>query len=168
MKIFLLQKILNSKLIISALIFIFAFSALCEGRLPPHKLTTLDGKTVSLDNLPGELNVINFWASWCGPCKKELPEINEIAKSYEDSKVFFIAVNEDEKKGAMDSFLKLNPLEMAVAEDTGHALAAKLGVNSLPILVIADKKGNVLHVQNGYTPGDGKRLERKIISLLNK
>ncbi len=163
-----MNKIFVIAFVISSFFFSFVADANSQGKLPNLELTTIDGKAVSLHNLPGKLNVFNFWASWCSPCRRELPELSEVADKYKDKQVFFVAVSEDEKKSAMEKYLKSNPLKMSVIADNKHILAQKIGISSLPTVLIVDKKGNIVYSHNGYMKGDGKRLERKIITLLAK
>ncbi|HEY1986588.1 MAG TPA: TlpA disulfide reductase family protein [Terracidiphilus sp.] len=116
-------------------------------RAPDLQLKDLAGKTQKIADLRGAIAVVNFWATWCGPCREELPLLSRLSQEYASKKVRFIAVsaNEPGDRGKVDEFLKSNKLEMDVwVGATDYMLdRADLG-NVLPATMILDDRGEVV------------------------
>lgn len=111
---------------------------------PQTVLTGLDGAPVSLEDFLGQPVVLNFWASWCGPCRFEMPALTQMAADRPD--IHFVFVNQREGQGAAERFyrqLKLTPHNVLL--DPKAALGRAYGVTGLPTTVILDAKGNVTH-----------------------
>ena len=89
-----------------------------EGKLPEH----LDGKVV----------IVDFWASWCGPCKDSFPAMEELQKTYGDKGLVILAVNLDEEKSAMEDFLKQNKVSFTVVRDASKKLVNAVNISSMP------------------------------------
>jgi thiol-disulfide isomerase/thioredoxin len=112
---------------------------------------TTDGKTVSLTDLKGKVVLINFWATWCGPCRQEMPELVALYKKYKERGLVVLSVAADETHEPVDAFLKDSPLPFTVVygvEDMKRAYA----VNSLPTTVLVDKDGQIVFDIDGYDP----------------
>jgi len=126
-----------------------------EGRLP--------------EGMKGKVVVVDFWASWCGPCKESFPAMNDLQKKYSDRGLLIVAVNVDEARKDMDEFLKANPAGFTVVRDAAQALVAKANVGTMPSSFILDRQGKVRFVHSGFH-GDKtrKQYEEEIESLLSK
>jgi thiol-disulfide isomerase/thioredoxin len=126
-----------------------------EGKLPE----TLKGKVVLLD----------FWASWCDPCKASFPAMEELHKRYEAQGLVVIAVNVDEKKSDMDGFLKKNAASFTIVRDAAQKLVAQAGIATMPSSFIVDQEGKVRFVHAGYFGEETKKqYQQQIESLLKK
>jgi len=127
----------------------------------------LEGKVPQ--DLKGKIVIVDFWASWCAPCKASFPALNDLQKKYAKQGVVVIAVNVDEDRADMDKFLKSNPPAFTVVRDVGQKLVAKVGVKSMPSSFVLDGEGKVRFVHSGFR-GDKtkKEYEEQIESLLKK
>lgn len=119
---------------------------------------TAQGLEGTLPDLKGKVLVVDFWASWCGPCKKALPVLAELHKEYGDKGVVFIAVSLDEKKADMDAYLKKSPIPFAVVRDPKGKLAEKLGIEGIPTSFVVAGDGKLREVHDGF---EGEAKARK-------
>lgn len=128
-------------------------------RAPPFSLRTLDGAPVSLESLKGKVVLIDFWASWCGPCMREMPFLGKLARALRPEGLEVLAVNvEGEPEKVRQAIAKIPP-PLRVLVDEG-AVAERYGVQTLPHLVVVDRAGEVAWVHVGS--GRQDVLERKI------
>ena len=122
-----------------------------EGTAPPFKATSFDGSEVAINAaMDKKLYVINFWATWCPPCRAEMPELNEFAKKHE-GEVTFYAVNLQEPKDTVDKFLKDNGYTMPVLLDLKGEAAEVYKVRAIPTTYVVDKDGTILLKKIGGT-----------------
>ncbi len=132
-------------------------------------LTTfkLEGKLP--ESLKGKVVLVDFWASWCEPCKASFPAMEELQKKYADKGFVIIAINVDEERKEMEEFLKKNKATFTLVRDAAQKLVDKAGVATMPTSFLIDGEGKVRFVHAGYQ-GDvtKKEYERRIESLLNK
>ncbi|MGH3184362.1 MAG: TlpA family protein disulfide reductase, partial [Streptosporangiaceae bacterium] len=114
-------------------------------------LTSLDGATHTLAQQAGKVVVVDFWATWCGPCLVQHPLLAALHREFQNNhNVTFLAVNEDEDPAKVPPFLAAHHWSRAIWLDAG--LGAFLGVDSLPTVLIFDPKGHVVFRQEGFTP----------------
>lgn len=134
-----------------------AFPALAQAGLEGELPKELKGKVVLVD----------FWASWCGPCKQSLPVLNELAERYSGRGLVVLGVSVDDTKAAMDQFLKKNAARFPMVRDAKQTLVAQVNVSSMPTSFILDAEGKVRFLHNGFH-GDKTRAQyvREIESLL--
>lgn len=129
-------------------------------------LTALDGKEVSLAGLKDKVVVLDFWASWCGPCVMALPLLSSATLAMKDQGVEFYAVNQGESKEQVEKFLKQQKLDLPVLLDEKGAVGDKFGVQGIPQTVIIDKAGKVQVVHVGFGPGMEKMLTKELEQIL--
>ncbi len=128
---------------------------------PDFKLTTLDGKTVELSKLRGKPVFIDFWATWCGPCRRALPHTQKLAEKY-GKDAHILAVNLKEDADTVRQFLQSNNYSFTVPMDTDGSVAAQYRVRGIPHFVLINAQGKVQFVQVGYGPGIEQRFETEL------
>ncbi len=135
--------------------------------LPDLAGFALEGKLP--ESLAGKVVILDFWASWCGPCKDSFPAMNDLQKKYGDRGLVIIAVNVDEAASDMQDFLKDNKAAFVVVRDVKQKLVAAAGVPTMPSSFIVDPAGRVRFTHSGFH-GDKTRAEyeTQIESLLKK
>ncbi len=116
---------------------------------PLFSIQTLDGKTLSLSDLKGKGVIVNFWATWCPPCRAEIPHMIDLQKEYEGRFTFIgVAINDQEEK--VNAYVLQKGINYPVAMDNGlSTLYGKLiqgGLTSVPTSFVIDKNGNVIEV----------------------
>ncbi|HKA91881.1 MAG TPA: TlpA disulfide reductase family protein [Haliangiales bacterium] len=135
-------------------------------RAHDFSLPSIDGKSVTLSDLKGAVIIVDFWASWCGPCKKELPALDRLAAKYA-GKVVVLAVNIDKERKKADAFLSQAKVSRAtVLLDPAGKVAAAYDVPTMPSSYVVDGHGIIKHVQAGYKSGDEETIEDKIRELM--
>jgi thiol-disulfide isomerase/thioredoxin len=156
------------KLALAALLagtFFTAHAALKVGdTLPDLSTFKLEGKLP--DSLKGKVVLVDFWASWCLPCAKSFPVLDELQKKYGD-KLVIVGVNVDEKAANMDTFLKKHPVGFTVVRDWEQKLVAVVSPETMPTSFILDGEGKVRFLHNGFHGEDTrKEYVSEIESLL--
>ena len=121
---------------------------------PDFSLPARDGSKLQLSNLKGEVVMINFWASWCGPCRQEMPLLEQIQEKYQPLGFTMLGVNVEPDSAEAEKFLKNVPVSFPILFDRENSVSARFGVEAMPSSVLIDREGNVRHVHRGYKPGD--------------
>ena len=137
---------------------------------PTAKLPNLSGQgATDLSALKGKVVIYDFWASWCEPCKIELPALNEMYKKYKGKGLVVIGVNMDEKPDDARAFLKEHPVVVPLVTDgKAQVLAKQLDIDKMPTSFIVGKDGKVVERHEAYREGDDKKIEAQIKALLAK
>ena len=108
------------------------------------KLKDLDGKELSLSDLKGKKVFLNFWATWCPPCKAEMPEIEKLYEETKDSDLVIVAVEIGESLDTVKSFIDSNKYSFKVLLDSDQSVASKYNISSIPISYFIDVDGNIV------------------------
>jgi len=135
---------------------------------PDFTLAARDGGKVSLAGLKGQVVMINFWATWCGPCRQEMPLFAQLQSKYEPLGFTLLAVNVEPDSAAAVNWLKGMPITFPVLFDTDSAVAGRFGVEGMPSTVFVDRQGQVRYVHRGYKPGDEAKYADMIRSLVKE
>ncbi len=129
-------------------------SAGASGPAPDFTLPARGGTNLSLSQYKGQVVMINFWATWCGPCRQEMPLLDAMYKKYKAMGFTLIGVNvEPDSKGA-EKFLQGVAVTFPVAFDAESRVSKLYNVQGMPSTVIVDRKGNARVLHKGYRPGD--------------
>ncbi len=129
---------------------------------PPVNGRTIGGKEIKWEDLKGKTVVLNFWATWCSPCKREIPHLNELVKEFgDDSTIVFIAITKEDRR-TVERFLKEHPFEYTIIID-GSKPTQDYHVMAFPTHYVINREGRIVFNQIGYTPELKERL-REVIS----
>ncbi len=121
---------------------------------PDFTLPALGGKSLSLSQYKGQVVMINFWATWCGPCRQEMPLLDAMYKKYKAMGFTLIGVNVEPDSKAAEEFLRKLPVSFPVAFDAESKVSQLYNVQGMPSTVIVDRKGIARVLHKGYRPGD--------------
>ena len=144
-----------------------AFSADNATKAPEFRLQGQD-KQIDLKNYRGKIVYLDFWASWCQPCRKSFGWMNKMQKNYGDEGFSVIAINLDESRDQADKFLKQIPANFDIAFDPKGKTAESYQVKAMPSSYIIDEKGNVIYAKKGFRGNDEEKLEVRIRELLRR
>lgn len=129
-----------------------------------HK-TSVTGQSVRLSSLKGKVVLVDFWASWCEPCKRELPLLATMAPKLRSRGIEIIAVNIDDDRHNAEQFLRDHHLKLTVVEDSDKHIVGEYGPPKMPSSFLVDKKGIVREVHAGFDDGDAPKLELSLEKL---
>ena len=129
---------------------------------PALSLPDAAGRTVALDALRGKVVYVDFWASWCGPCKRSFPWMNEMAQKYGAKGVEIVAVNLDRKREDADRFLKSTSAAFTVVYDPAGTTPAAWQVKGMPSSYLVDATGKVVMVESGFRDEHKAEVEERI------
>jgi thiol-disulfide isomerase/thioredoxin len=152
-------------LVMLSALSVLGASALLQEKLSPgmaapdFELENLEGKSVKLSGLKGKPVFLDFWATWCGPCRRALPHTQEFAKKYKD-KAHIYAINVRESKEKVQQFMEQNNYTFPVLLDTEGEVARTYQVSGIPQFVIIDAEGKIQLIKVGYGQGVERELER--------
>jgi thiol-disulfide isomerase/thioredoxin len=136
-------------------------------RILEREITALDNTTFRLADLHGKVMVINIWASWCGPCRREVPDYEKVRKAYVDQGVEFIALTAEDPKQAnanVTKFVRSVDFKFRVGwADRELAYVLMNGKSAIPQTLVVDAKGGVVKHWTGYSPGSSSDRLREAI-----
>ncbi|NOQ14377.1 MAG: redoxin family protein [Methyloprofundus sp.] len=121
---------------------------------------------IEMSKFAGKVLYLDFWASWCPPCAKSFPFLNELHRQYHDKGLQLIGINLDEKPADADDFLSQYPAEFTLASDLSKQCAEDLGVAAMPSSYLIDRKGVIRHIHLGFRASETQELREKVKQLL--
>lgn len=120
-------------------------------KAPNFKLKTQEGKTFELSKLKGKVVAVNFWATWCGPCRKEIPGFMEVYEQYKDKGLEIVGVSLDQEGWqVVKPYLERSKINYPIVVGNGDLVQAYGGFNGIPATFVIDKKGNIFKRHIGY------------------
>jgi len=125
-------------------------------------------RQIKLSDYRGQIVYLDFWASWCQPCRKSFAWMNKMQSLYGKEGFKVIAINLDESRQKADEFLQQIPANFDVAFDPRGNTAETYKVKAMPSSYIIDKRGNVIHANLGFRSKDEEKLETKIRNLIRQ
>ena len=138
-------------------------------RLPPLTVRAWDGTRLDAGALAGKPVLVDFWASWCLPCRAALPAIDEMARRLRDRGLVVLAINVDRDRSSADAWLaeRLPGHHLTLAHDPEGALLARCGASGMPTAYVLDRDGVVRFAESGYAPDRVSAIERAVEEILS-
>ena len=137
-----------------------------QAAAPDFTLRTLNGPNLRLAEQRGRVVMVNFWATWCGPCRQEMPQLDRLYQKYKSSGFVLLGVNVDEDvRKATDVAAKLG-VTFPVLLDTDKAVSKLYDLSTMPSTVIIDRDGKVRYLHRGYLAGYEDNYDKQIRELL--
>lgn len=133
---------------------------------PDFTLKSTSGKNVRLAEQRGDVVMINFWATWCGPCRQEMPLLEKLNQKYKDLGFVLLGINVESDTTQMAKYLKDVPVTFPILSDGANSVAKLYGVDGMPSTVIIDRNGVVRFVHRGYKPGYEQKYEQQVKQLV--
>jgi thiol-disulfide isomerase/thioredoxin len=135
---------------------------------PDFTLKSLAGKNLKLSELAGNVVLINFWASWCGPCREEMPLLNALHSKYEALGFTVLGVNVEEDVNGAKGFLNDFPVDFPVLLDNTNVVTKQYKVIAMPTTVVVDRDGNMRFLHQGYKSGDEAKYRQMVKKLVRE
>ena len=135
---------------------------------PNFTLKNRSGKNIKLSELRGQVVMINFWASWCGPCRQEMPILEKLYKKYKSLGFVILGVNVDEDRKQAESLLKQIPVSFPILFDTDNKISAKYNVTAMPSSYFVDRDGKLRSEHKGYLPEYEQLYKNEIKKLIRE
>lgn len=145
-----------------------SYSAFAVTAAPDFTLKSATGENVRLAEQRGQVVMLNFWASWCGPCREEMPLLDGIAKKYGKMGFVLYGINVEEDNTPAKKMLKDLGVSFTILFDPESKLSSLYTVDAMPTSVMIDKKGNIRYVDRGYKAGDENKYREQILELIRE
>ncbi len=165
------MSLINKSMLVGALALTLCTSSTFAGgkgikvgdTLPELSTFGLEGKLP--DDLKGKVVLLDFWASWCGPCKESFPVMDELQQKYGAKGLVILAVNVDENVAAMKDFLKDHPVQFNILHDATKKLVGAANIASMPTSFLIGKDGKVVAIHKGF---HGKDTAKEYVAEVEK
>ena len=135
---------------------------------PDFTLRTLDGQNLRLGEQRGRVVLVNFWATWCGPCRQEMPHLNKLYDKYRSSGFVLLGVNVDEDTRTAAGVASKLGVRFPVLPDSDKLVSKKYDLKAMPSTVLIDRDGRVRYVHRGYQNGYEDTYDKQIRELLKE
>ncbi len=139
-----------------------------KGPAPDFVLKSNSGQNIRLSELRGQVVMINFWASWCGPCRQEMPLLDELHNRYKGLGFTVLGVNVEEDTRKAQHLLREIPVSFPVLFDTENSVSELYRVNAMPTTVMVDRNGNMRYLHKGYKPGYEVAYQEQVRTLIRE
>lgn len=140
-------------------------------QVPAFSFETLDGEKMDIEDFKGKVVLLNFWATWCGPCIREFPELNKFAESQNDEEFVVLAMAREQNKETVKQFADENGYNFIFVSDLDKTVYSNFAEKSIPRNVVLDSNGKIIYQLLGYYPEKIKEMEKLIekeVALLKK
>jgi peroxiredoxin len=157
-------------LILTLLITLTPLASALTGTGPAANFTlkSAGGENIRLSEYRGQVVLINFWASWCGPCRQEMPHLEAIYRKYEPLGFTVFGVNVEQDRKLADKVLRDIPVSFPILFDEENLVSELYGVDAMPATILVDRDGTIRHMHRGYKPGYEKEYEKQIKALVRE
>jgi len=152
---------------------LFSFSLLtltasASGEAGNFTLKSADGSNIRLSEYRGQVVMLNFWASWCGPCRQEFPHLNTLQKKYTDLGFTIFGINVEQDRGQADKVLRDIPVTFPILFDEENHVSELYNVDAMPMTVLLDRNGIIRYLHRGYKPGYEVAYEEQVRRLVKE
>jgi|SRR5690554_2158352 len=152
----------------SLLLLMAANFALAEDSAPDFTLKSNQGENLRLAEQRGQVVMLNFWATWCAPCRKEMPLLDELYQRYNAAGFELFGVNVEPDSEPADKMAKDMNLTFPILYDTDSKVSRLYNVDAMPTTVLIDRDGKVRYVNRGYRDGDEEKYREQIRELIRE
>ncbi|MCU7811983.1 MAG: TlpA family protein disulfide reductase [Candidatus Thiodiazotropha sp. (ex Notomyrtea botanica)] len=139
-----------------------------SGPAPDFTLKSRSGENIKLSELRGQVVMINFWASWCGPCRQEMPILDQLYQRYEPMGFTLLGVNVEEDSAAAEKVLREIPVSFPVLYDSKNQVSENYQVRAMPSTFLIDRDGKVRYLHKGYKPGYEEDYQQQVRELIRE
>ena len=146
----------------------YAASEKLSGKAANFTLKSRSGKNIKLSELRGEVVMLNFWASWCGQCRKEMPLLEKIHKKYKKLGFTLLGVNVEQDTRAAKRYLKDVKVSFPILFDPANKTSKLYNVSAMPTTILIDRNGNKRFLHKGYKAGYENNYKKEIKKLLRE
>ncbi len=143
-------------------------SAYAVDSAPDFALKSLSGENLRLREYRGNVVMINFWATWCGPCRQEMPALSRLYDKYRSAGFMLFGVNVDADPSAANQMVKKLRVTYPILIDTEKQASELYRVNAMPMTVLIDRDGKVRYLHKGYVAGYENDYQAEIRQLLKE
>jgi thiol-disulfide isomerase/thioredoxin len=158
-----------SVFVMTTLVATLAWAATVSGPAPGFTLTSLDGQQVSLASLKGKVVMVNFWATWCVPCRQEMPHLEALYQRYNSLGFELLAVNvEKNNADGARKWLEETPVTFTVLTDPNNEITKLYKVQTMPSTVLVARDGTMRFIHHGYKPGYENDYQTQVRALLRE
>jgi peroxiredoxin len=145
-----------------------AFAVSLQESAPDFTLKSLDGGNLRLDEYRGQVVLINFWASWCGPCRQEMPLLDRLHQRYEDTGFAVLGVNVEGEVAPAREIVDKTNVSFPVLIDKGQLVSELYKLEAMPSTVVVDRDGRIRYIHRGYKPGDEAKYVEVVKELIRE
>jgi peroxiredoxin len=145
-----------------------AVAGTLSGPAPSFTLESRDGEAVTLADLQGDVVMINFWATWCGPCRQEMPHLEALHQRYGSLGFTLLGVNVEDNRDGADKFLRDTPVTFPVLFDPKNEVSKLYDVVAMPSTVLVARDGTMRFIHHGYKPGYENEYQTQIRALIRE
>jgi len=155
-------------LVLSLVITNASLASSITGDAADFTLKSRAGKNIKLSEYRGDVIMVNFWASWCGPCRQEMPALESLYKKYKDLGFVILGVNLDEDSSKAASLLTKIPVSFPILYDNTNKVAKLYDVKAMPTTFLIDRNGKLRYVHKAYKPGYEIKYANEIKILIRE
>lgn len=139
-----------------------------QGPAPDFTLKTTSGENVRLSEFRGEVVMINFWASWCAPCRQEMPLLEELYTQYQPLGFTILGVNVEQDSSKALAMLEDIPVSFPIMLDSQSTVSKLYDVVAMPTSILVDRDGNMRYLHHGYKPGYEEQYQQQVRELIRE
>jgi len=145
-----------------------SIAATLQSPAPDFTLKSRSGENLKLSELRGEVVMVNFWASWCGPCRQEMPLLDQLYKRFSPMGFTILGVNVEEDSAEAEKVLGEIPVSFPILFDSRNQVSKAYDINAMPSTFLVDRDGKVRYLHKGYKPGYEDEYQRQISELIRE